>query len=374
MPSATPLNPSAPVPRPPGESYWPQLDALRAFAVLAVMATHFSGTVHAWVPELGTGAVRLFFVLSGFLITGILLRCRGRVAAGVSTMGFQLRQFYLRRSLRIFPAFYGTLFLAAALNMEAMRPTFWWHFFYASNFLVASRNAWIGIVSHFWSLAVEEQFYLFWPWLILFTPQRRLPLLLGLVCAIGPITRAVVLFLAPDGYITATVLTPACLDQLGAGAVLAWLWHTRGAAAALPARWRTVGLLLLVVAVPAELLLCSVNFWSAVFAPTLQAIAFVALIDGAARGFRGAVGSVLLWRPLLWIGQISYGLYLLHNFSHWWAPRILRQLTRYRLSYFPNEFLHVLFLTALSFGAAITSWYLLERPLNRLKSRLGYAA
>jgi len=132
------------------------------------------------------------------------------------------------------------------------------------------------------------------------------------------------------------------------------------------------GLFLLCTAVPAQWLLLSGNFWSAVFAPVVQSVAFVALIDGAARGFGGAAGRVLLWRPLLWTGQISYGLYLLHNFSHWWAPRILRQLTRYRLSYFPTEILNVLYLVALSFAAAIASWYLLERPLNRLKGRLAY--
>jgi len=65
---------------------------------------------------------------------------------------------------------------------------------------------------------------------------------------------------------------------------------------------------------------------------------------------------------------------LLHNFSHWWAPRILRQLTHYRMAYLPSETLNLIYLTALSFGAATLSWYLLERPLNRLKSRIAYAA
>ncbi len=356
------------------ESHRPQLDALRGLAVLTVMLYHFSPTLEAHAPDLGLAGVRLFFGLSGFLITGILLRCRDRIQDGQSTVGFQLRRFYLRRSLRIFPAFYATLFLAAALNMDGARPTFWWNCFYASNFQMAWHGSWPGIMSHFWSLAVEEQFYLIWPWLVLFAPPRRLPQLIGLACVLGPVTRAVSLMVAPDNPVAAVVLTPSCLDQLGAGALLAWLWHTRGAAAALPARWRRTGLVLLMTAVPAQILLWPEGRWSIVLAPVVQAVAFAALIDGAGRGFGGVVGAGLNWRPLRWTGQISYGLYLLHNFSHWWGPRILRQLTNYRQAYFTNEAIHVLYLTLLSFGAATTSWYLWERPLNRLKSRINYTA
>jgi len=352
----------------------PQLDGLRALAVMAVLLHHFSTTLQSSGLELGLSGVRLFYVLSGFLITGILLRCRDRIRDGLSTAGHQLRQFYLRRSLRIFPAFYATLLLAAALNMGSTRPTFWWHFFYASNFLMAHRGAWIDIVSHFWSLAVEEQFYLIWPWVVLFAPPRRLPLVIGLAVATGPITRWVVHLLVPDNPVAAIVLTPACFDQLGAGAWLGWLWHTRGAAAAVPGRWRAAGLVLLALDLPAHWLLASGSVWAPVLLPLAQSFAFLALIDGAARGYGGPAGAVLNWGPLRWTGQISYGLYLLHNFSHWWAPRILRQLTHYRMAYLPSETLNLIYLTALSFGAATLSWYLLERPLNRLKSRIAYAA
>ncbi|MGA3006276.1 MAG: acyltransferase [Opitutaceae bacterium] len=360
-------------PSPTGEIRWPQLDALRAFAVIAVMLAHFSPTIQKAAPELGFAGVRLFFVLSGFLITGILLRCRERIAAGASRPGIQLRQFYLRRALRILPAFYATLFAAAALRMGSARPTFWWHFFYASNFLLALRGAWLDLVTHFWSLAVEEQFYLVWPWLVLFAAPRRLPWLIGLGCALGPLSRLVTLWLAPDNRVAATVLTPSCFDQLGAGAWLAWLWTSRDFGAARCVWFSRGGLVLLITIVPLLLVLPPATPWATVLGPGVEAAAFAALVDGAARGFTGPAGAVLSWRPLLWTGQISYGLYLLHNFSHWWAPRIMRQLTHYRQAYFTHEILHVLYLTALSFAAAALSWYLLERPLNRLKSHFRYS-
>ena len=268
---------------PSEESRWPQLDALRAFAVIAVMLAHFSPTIQVVTPELGFAGVRLFFVLSGFLITGILLRCRDRVASGKSAPGFQLRQFYLRRALRILPAFYATLFVAAALNMGSTRPTFWWHFFYASNFLLAWRGTWLDLVTHFWSLAVEEQFYLVWPWLVLFVSPRRLPLLIIIGCVLGPLTRLTSLWLAPGNLIAATVLTPSCFDQLGAGALLAWLWYTRNFGATRLVWFSRGGLTLLVTIVPILLLLPPDTGWSIVLGPVVEAFAFAASAAWPAR-------------------------------------------------------------------------------------------
>ena len=350
----------------------PQLDALRALAILAVMLSHFSRTIQASRLDLGGIGVRLFFVLSGFFITRILLDCRERIASGTSTAGRQFRQFYLRRTLRIFPAFYATLFLATILDMGSARATFWWHVCYGSNILFALQGTWGDILSHFWSLAVEEQFYLLWPWLILFLPAARLPLALVIGCAAGPGARLITHALAPDNATAATVLVPACLDQLLLGAVLAWLWHTRGPAAALPRRFRQLGLVVLLVGVPLQLAFFSGTTIASILAPLVQSIAFVVLIDGAARGIGGRLGKALSWKPLVWMGGISYGLYLLHNFSHWWAPRILRQLTGYRLSYFSNELAQISYLIALTFGAAVVSYYVIERPINRLKHRLSY--
>jgi peptidoglycan/LPS O-acetylase OafA/YrhL len=161
---------------------------------------------------------------------------------------------------------------------------------------------------------------------------------------------------------------------LGAGALLAWLWHTRNFGATQQVWFSRGGLILLVIILPILLLLPPARPWATVLGPVAQAVGFAALVDGAARGFGGVAGAVLTWRPLLWTGQISYGLYLLHNFSHWWAPRIMRQLTHYRQAYFANEILHVSYLIGLSFAAATVSWYLLERPLNRLKSHFRYTA
>ena len=118
-----------------------QLDALRAFAVLAVLVSHFSPTstkffTLARLIDLGGLGARLFFVLSGFLITGILLRSKRYCEKDGLPVLHAFRQFYARRVLRIFPLFYLVLGLAAALNIPPVRQTFLWHATFLTNFYI----------------------------------------------------------------------------------------------------------------------------------------------------------------------------------------------------------------------------------------------
>lgn len=130
--------------------YMKQLDGLRAFAVFAVLYVQYLPDKKYWLFGIywGEFAVRLFFVLSGFLITGILLKCRQYVALEQQTALLVLRQFYIRRFLRIFPLFYITLALAAVINIPPVRETIYWHILYLSNFYVAYLGSWPGSVSH----------------------------------------------------------------------------------------------------------------------------------------------------------------------------------------------------------------------------------
>src|SRR6187402_354046 len=153
--------------------------------------------------------VRLCFVISGFLITGILLSWRNQ------PLGLALKTFYRRRALRIFPLFYFVLAAAAVLNIGPVRDTLVWHVSYLSNFYFYLRGDWHGSVSHLWSLAVEEQFYLVWPWLLLCAPARWLRPAIVAMIAVAPVSR--LLFPHPMD----SVLPTSCLDSLGLGALLA---------------------------------------------------------------------------------------------------------------------------------------------------------
>jgi hypothetical protein len=146
----------------------PQLDGIRAFAVVAVMFEHFGGeALNRFVP-IGAGAlgVNLFFTLSGFLITGLLLDA----FTNNESKALAWRDFYVRRLLRLTPILYLAVAILALLEVRAMGSTWQWHAFYVSNFLVAAG----GDKTVFWSLAVEEQFYMLWPFVIAFAPRRWL--------------------------------------------------------------------------------------------------------------------------------------------------------------------------------------------------------
>ncbi|HXG89949.1 MAG TPA: acyltransferase [Vicinamibacterales bacterium] len=337
------------------DRYRPQLDGLRAVAVAAVAWSHWERPYQYGVP-FGAG-VHLFYVLSGFLITSILLDLRPHA----DRLG-AVRAFYIRRALRIFPAFYLTLALAWLGNVIPIRDTWGWHAAYLSNVQVFLTETWPGSLSHLWSLAVEEQFYLLWPWLIVFAPRRWvMPAIVAAIVS-APVFRAV---LAMAGYreTLLAVLMPGCLDSLGLGALLAALkpratgviGHT-----ALPAAVVWIAMLVAEangVIVPLGLMALKQTF---------QALVFAWLVLRATEGFGGMAGRILSARPLVYVGRISYGIYLVHGF----AGDLLGGVGLFSRA-IPEPW-RLLVLTTLTVGIAALSWRLLEQPINRLKKWFPY--
>src|SRR6201984_2088865 len=198
-----------------------QLVSLRSLSVAGVLIDHF------WPPrildfvDLGHIGVCLFFVLSGYLITGILLRFRSSTEGGQSDAATNLRRFYIRRFLRIFPPYYALLALMVVTKFSDVRNTLWWHAGYASNFLFALQGDWRPwVTAHFWSLAVEEQFYLVWPFLILLVPRSRLIAVVIAIIVSSPLFRLIGLVACINGTALGGA-TPASLDALGLGSLLA---------------------------------------------------------------------------------------------------------------------------------------------------------
>lgn len=324
---------------------------------MAVAWSHWERPYQFGIP-FGAG-VHLFYVLSGFLITGILLDVRAladRVTA--------LKAFYIRRSLRIFPAFYLTLALVWWADLPLVRESFWWHAGYLSNVFIFLRGEWPGTISHFWSLAVEEQFYLLWPGLIVFARREWIAPAMLLAIAAAPLSRW---WLASAGYSESmhALLTIACFDSLGVGAWLAFrasdgrAWRSL-ALAALGA-WLAVSFAQAAEAAPQ---------WAVALKQTLQAIVFGWIVRRAVDGFSGIAGAILSAPPLVAVGRVSYGLYLAHGFAGAMAFSLFSLLG---FDWPVAEPLRLLVLAGVTLAAATVSWHLVERPLNELKRRFPYA-
>jgi peptidoglycan/LPS O-acetylase OafA/YrhL len=221
----------------------PALDGVRGVAILLILFNHFSpegaydnrlAKIFQPITANMTIGVDLFFVLSGFLITGILLRSR--------TSAHYFRNFYIRRAVRIFPLYYFVLILLAIglhfilswKNLTTLRDAWPWYWFYATNYLIA-RTGW-GVLDHtqvslghLWSLAVEEHFYLFWPAVVWLFSNRGLGRWCVALIVVAPLWRAYAI-VSGQGALTTYVATQCRMDSLAVGALIAVAIQHRSAA------------------------------------------------------------------------------------------------------------------------------------------------
>jgi peptidoglycan/LPS O-acetylase OafA/YrhL len=348
----------------------PQLDALRAFAVLSVLFVHLVSHPPRWlaiVPWAACG-VQLFFVLSGFLITGILLDSRNQVEAGVS--GFwMLRQFYIRRFLRIIPLYYMVVLVGWFIRLPGFTDTLGWNLLYSTNFYIVRNAGWIESASHLWTLSVEEQFYLVWPWIVLFLPSRWL-----LTTFIGVAIFAIIYRIVFIGWFGPWMrVTPfASFDCFGAGALLAMA--QRREMVGNPRLRRILCAIGLSLGGPLLVLALGWHFPPRSVADRIgimnvaMPLLCMPLISRAAEGFTGIPGVLLTRRPLLYIGKISYGIYIYHvpvaylmnlKGSNW-----LKQV--------PLPIPYPLVLLIATVTLAAISWHFFESPINRLKRLFPY--
>jgi peptidoglycan/LPS O-acetylase OafA/YrhL len=348
--------------------YMPHLDALRGCAILLVLVGHFGGTTLNKLIPIGaaTSGVHLFFVLSGFLITGQLLDAfhSGSTASRATI----LKHFYLRRALRLLPVFYVTLLVLAIFNIDDLGESWPWHAAYLSNMY----TFWGGKMTVFWTLAVEEQFYLIWPLLVMVTPIRSMKALCISAIAAGALFKVGWLALGLSNPHSYTLLI-SNLELLGMGGLLAvlsfrerpndfaWFRQRRARIVVTTAGILGIGTAIAIWAtygggVPRFLTL---NLTTSLF--------YGWLVILAASGLPGWAGKVASFGPLRYIGRISYGIYVIHNY----LPHILE---RPEVVAFTGELSRAqtgIIVIPLSFILPMLSWHLMERPIQRLKDRIG---
>ncbi len=363
------------------KGYLVQLDGLRFIAVTLVMLDHWLGEANP-LP-LGYFGVNLFFVLSGFLITRILIASKQQDERLGRGHGHALKAFYIRRNLRIFPVYYVTIGVLALVSFPAVRPNLAWLLTYTQNIWIVVHQTWLGAIDHLWSLAVEEQYYLFFPCLLLFLPWRWLvPMLVGLIgLSVG--LRAY-LFLTHAPWMAQFVLMPTCLDAFGLGGLLAYLFvFQRDRFTRLV---QNNGLLI------GSFVLYACHIWLMLsIQPSRNALTDISdrfvtsvfctlLIGRAVIGF-GQPGKWLLENPVSnYLGRISYGLYLFHNlvFNFYHTPatyptlRLWHKITTVLPALETSPVFRIGYFYLLTVLLATVSWYLLEKPINALKNRFAY--
>jgi len=361
------VNPAAPT-RHSALEYRPAIDGLRALAVLSVFVFHLN---HAWLPG-GFLGVDVFFVISGYLITSIIFKECGDGS-------FHLTKFYQRRIARIFPAFFavalatlagarfiylpqdlasaGANLAAAALSVTNLKLMF------QGNYFAVSPDAQPYL--HYWTLSVEEQFYVFFPLLLLLIFKYARRHLVRVLAALAVLSFATAVLIAPWRPVWAFYLLPTRAWELLAGCLLAVT--TDPARPAPEARWRNwltgfgLAVILLSMAFIGERARHP-EFW--MLLPVAGAVA-VLFPAGAARG-----GRWLTAAPLVFVGRISYSLYLWH-----WPVLSLVDFDLYLAS----EPVRLALKIGLSFLAAVASFSFIENPARRfLNDRkntvLAYAA
>jgi peptidoglycan/LPS O-acetylase OafA/YrhL len=313
------------------ESRIPELDGLRGIAVGMVLVWHFIGALldpalGAWarwtyhLTILGRTGVDLFFVLSGFLITGIILDRQQRPA------GF-LGSFYLRRLLRIVPSYALLIaifwFVASSSTIVAGHTsafgaeTPWWrHATFTQNLWMSDFNRWgPGAISVTWSVAIEEQFYLVFPLLALWMPRRWLPILLvGIV--VGSCLHRAHAWISDGNAFRMYVHTLSRLDGLAVGALIAWLWREQWfgpwleeRAAAMVRTFKVLCMLLPVLAIALKVNLpLAMSSWGHTYLTVFYAICLLMVLHYQQ-------SPQLVWLRTHWLrglGAVSYTVYLFH--------------------------------------------------------------
>lgn len=349
----------------------PSLDGIRAVAMLGVLYAHSIGTqgfpvLRPHAPNIGELGLRTFFVLSGFLITGMLLgelRTSGTIS---------LKEFYIRRSLRIFPAFYVFLAIVAILSWLGLAGIsvpgheLWRAAIYTTNYF--DPRTWE--VGHLWSLAVEEQFYLTWPLTLLILGARRGAWLAFGTMLLVPLIRIAFMAL-PDGTLPmqrySGMSFETVVDGIACGTLLALirdqLWANRLYRGIVEARWFWA---LPLLAVAADTL----PHWGSWLLPeygrvfsglralvgiSLVNIAAAMMIDRLVRFSDSPAGRFLNLPRVAWFGSMTYSMYL-------WQQVFLNRDSDHWTASSP---INVVF--AVSVG--ILSHYVVERPIQRLRSR-----
>jgi peptidoglycan/LPS O-acetylase OafA/YrhL len=312
------------------------LDVLRAFAVFFVIITHwgpaeFSSKLFTQIYQKilpnGNFGVDLFFVLSGYLITRILINAR--IKSEEESKLKIIKAFYIRRSLRIFPAYFLLIILVLILGDKDVFKHLLYYLTYTSNFLVFQTKNWNSI-SHTWSLAVEEQFYILWPWIIIYFPKRYLLKSILTFFFVGIIS-SLLLYQFYGNFFY--VLTPTCFTAFTLGALWSYIeFFPNDKIIKLVKLAFPISIILFVVSQFGQQLVL-IRLVNSVIALNL-------IIYVTADNYNKLTAFVLKNKILISLGRISYGIYLYHFITPSYYQQLINFLNQY--AHFSDKNLKIL--------------------------------
>jgi len=372
------------------DSHVPALDGLRGLAIIMVLFVHFVGDAQPYTAfervlmkasNYGMWGVDLFFVLSGYLITGILYDSKGSA--------HYFRNFYMRRVLRIFPLYYGVLFLLFFVLplFPSLVPTGLaessrhqgWVWSYGVNLFIAQRGEWaLPYISHFWSLAVEEHFYLLWPVIVLAASRESL-LRICAGCALFSLALRIVLSLAGMNEISTQVLTPCRFDALCTGGFLAVA--SRSGARDTLIRAARPAVRVLASAILALSALTATTQWlpgpSHALRSFLIALFFGALLLACVQAEPDSfIGRFFNHPAMRFFGKYSYGIYVFHGVIAYFLvdKRVEDELAKPLGSHLLAVLLQAAAGVGLSVLVSVLSYEWFEKRFLRLKRWFGEGA
>ena len=350
------------------KSYINQFDSIRAIAVLFVIIHHWfaENKLLNFLPN-GALGVNIFFVLSGFLITRILLKAKIKIDEKTVSESKAFRNFYIRRMLRIFPIYYLLLIIFYLVREQNIREDGIYYWTYTSNILFYNQQLWPANLSHLWSLAVEEQFYIIWPFLMILVNKRNLPYVICLFIIIGISSNYI--FTEKGWWVM--IFTPACFDAFAIGGFLSWLTiYRQGIILRIQPRfkWISAGIIVL--------FFLSVFQYSFFPMRTIHSLVAVSIIYYCLfKNNIGFVNLILNNKWLMQLGKVSYGVYLYHLFVPELWLHIINMFSLWNFDLFWNSsvppFIKPVWLFIQEFSflifICILSWKLIEKPVNKLK-------
>lgn len=334
------------------------LNGLRAVAVILVIISH-------WLPNsklalnfpIGGIGVDIFFVISGFLISKILFNEKNVADFNFSMKIKAVKSFMIKRTLRIFPIYYLLLLFLYVTNGVEFRNDIIYYLTYTTNFFFYNTQSWHGMTAHFWSLSVEEQFYLFWPFLLLFINTKYILKFIIFIIVFGTV------FSIAIKNDMSSILTLSCLNAFGLGGFYAYVYCYKPIFSEITHRVIRSLFIPLIIFLILNFIVFKLSYF-----PTRLILSFITLNViriCVEENSNSIIFKFLNFKFLNFIGMISYGFYLFHNpFTNYWRRLFLKIGFQ---NVIDNIYLDFLIKFSVLILISYLSWIIIEKPLLKLK-------